>query len=354
MKTSQPTRAVVILANDGVANWLAPCLASLRLHSPEIRCVIIPFSDDKLDLTLKIVKHFNVEVYRPTEVTIIDQLATQLYPGKEWIGCFRKFAAFYLGVDSVLFSDADIVYLKPVEALFEKFEKTSFSFLYADFDISYVYLNSTVIEKMTSEFDAKGFNTGFWIAKGNLLGIPDIREAIARLVGRKEDILADSAMEQPFLNYCLDTGRVKYAHFEVAVPDFPLRNSSTTRLKKVNSEWKVIGDLGGGTRTGYMLHWYGSEFNWHMGNRLVLFKYYLIGSELKWKSVTAIGLLWEFIRYRLFWVIDLISKKLGLKIDLKINEKANRLEDFLESRVRKRFAEAPSAVIVRPSISISQ
>ena len=56
-----PSRAVVILANDKVHDWLAACLASLRTVSPQIPCLILPF-DSQLVRTEKLAARYGARI----------------------------------------------------------------------------------------------------------------------------------------------------------------------------------------------------------------------------------------------------------------------------------------------------
>lgn len=263
-----PSRTVIILANDNVATWLTACLSSLRANSPQLVCKMIPF-DEKTDKVKAIAEEYNVQFVQGKYLRDLTELGKAFCPEDRTAQhVFRKLAAFLVSnsSESVLFSDADIVFLRPVEELFEAFEKSDYQLLYADSDITRVYADDAFAQRMVCDYDAKGINTGFWMSRGNLFSLSDFY-ALAERAESDKQFFDAKTMEQPFLNYCLDVTRKRYEHFSVVVKDFPRCSWGALPAVRVGNTWfcsKTINDC---SVPLYMLHWAGHGYGWNMTNK---------------------------------------------------------------------------------------
>jgi hypothetical protein len=288
-EVSGPQRMVVVLANDNVATWLKACLSSLRRHSPSIPCGIIPF-DDRLKLTRSLAATYNASVLDVPCLDELTSLGRSFCPdSRTGQHVFRKLAAFWAPSDSVLFSDADVVFMQPVERLFEAFEGSAYPLLFADTDMKRVYRTPHFAQRMMAECDAKGINTGFWLARRGLFSLEEFRSLAARL-GEDRAHLDPTTMEQPFLNYCLDITGKRYAHFSKVLPGFPECSWGSLPASKVDGVWHCSSTSNSRQSQLFMLHWAGAALSWQMENREILLGHLLRDSSL-----------WDCAKLRTAW-----------------------------------------------------
>lgn len=263
-----PSRAVVILANDNVYDWLAACLASLRKVSPEIPCLILPF-DERLVRTAKLAARYGARIVQSPHFEQLQRFGVSFCSGSTTAQhVFRKLAVFLLGVDTVLFVDADIVVLKPVETIFEAFEGSGYDFLFADSDVDRVYADAGYRERMVSDFAAKGANTGFWVARGDLFSLPEL-ERLVDVAQAVKGHFDPRTMEQPFLNYCLDVTRARYDHLSLVLKDFPTCSWGALQARRCGQQWCCSEQYNIASVPLSMMHWAGLGMGWQMPNRAV-------------------------------------------------------------------------------------
>src|SRR5262245_28168758 len=292
MRSFEKSRAVIILANDHVATWLTACLNSLRRHSTDILCYIIPY-DDRLERVRVIVQRYDAAIVEPPYLEGLQGIAARLCPANPVAQrVFRKLAVFFVGVDEVLFSDADVVFLKPVEEIFDAFAVSGMDLLYADSDITRVYTETSFQRRMVQDYGAKGINTGFWIARGDLFSFEDF-QALANQAQALKHCFDPLTMEQPFLNYCLDVTRTHYGHLSRALDGFPRCSWGALEAQDRDGQWFCSEQYNTGSSPLYMLHWAGSGYCWGMANRRI----FLDALLLQRGFLSAAGI-------RLSWYLD--------------------------------------------------
>ena len=263
-----PSRAVVILANDKVHDWLAACLASLRTVSPQIPCLILPF-DNQLVRTEKLAARYGARIVQSPHLETLQALGATFCPGSTTAQhVFRKLAVFSLGIDTALFIDADIVVLKPVEQIFHAFEESNYDFLFADSDVERVYSDAGYREMMVQQFAAKGANTGFWVARGGLFPPAQI-ERLAEAAQMVKCHFDPRTMEQPFLNYCLDVTQARYGHLSLVIRDFPRCSWGALQALRRGNEWCCSNQYNEASTPLHMMHWAGLGMGWQMPNRTI-------------------------------------------------------------------------------------
>src|SRR5262249_17073644 len=143
--------------------------------SRDIACYIIPY-DHRLERVRTIVKRYDAVIVEPPHLEDLQAIGGLFCPDRPVAQrVFRKLSAFFVGVDEVLFCDADVVFLKPVEAIFDAFGASGKDLLYADSDINQVYTDPSFQRRMIQDYGAQGINTGFWIARGDLFSFEDFQ-----------------------------------------------------------------------------------------------------------------------------------------------------------------------------------
>lgn len=292
-------RAVVILANDGVMEWLRACLKSLREVSPDIACLILPF-DGQMEATIGLAESLGAIVIQPKGLEELTQIGVEFHPNNRIAQhVFRKICALTLPVKEILFSDADVVFLKPVEPLFDALKGVGEQVLYSDSDMQRVYCDARFAELMVKQHGAKGINTGFWLTGGGNFVLADIRAAAARAAAVAH-CFDPRTMEQPFLNYLFDTSGLECVHFSERISGFPWCSWGALPVKRENSEYlcaTVHEDVvyNKSTTGLHMLHWAGVPLGWSMANRELFLDKYFLGEPGYRKSLKA--LTWFFAHF---------------------------------------------------------
>jgi hypothetical protein len=286
------SRAVVILANDNVATWLTACLNSLRRNSRDIPCYIIPF-DDCLERVRTIAKRHDAVIVAPPHLQDLQAIGGLFYPTNPVAQrMFGKLSAFFVGVDEVLYSDADVVFLRPVEAIFDAFEASGMDLLYADSNINTVYAEASFQRRMMQDYGAQGINSGFWIARGDLFSFEDFRALADQAQTVKQCF--DQTGDQPFLNYCLDVTHTPYGHLSLALEGFPPAWGGLEAHKR-DGQWYCTT----GSTPLYVMHWAGTGYSsWGMTNRRIFFEALLLGRNF----LAAAGI-------RLWWFLDHVRRQ---------------------------------------------
>lgn len=282
--------AVVILANDHVHDWLKACLNSLRNVSPDIPCWILPF-DDRLERTRQLAASMGASIIQPPMLNELTRLGADFCPDSVVAQhVFRKLAALLLPARRILFSDADIVFLQPVEPLFTALNSDASEILYADSDITRVYSDPAFARKMAHDHGARGINTGFWLIGGGRIS-PATIQATAERARPHRQCFDPLTMEQPFLNFLLDTSGVNSVHFSERLAGFPLCSWGVLPVV-----WKQQVPHCIATHQGFqynpqstplhLLHWAGVPLGWSMPNR-ELFLHYFHLQDPAWKRRRA-------------------------------------------------------------------
>jgi hypothetical protein len=272
----------------------------LRRNSRDIPCYIIPF-DDRLERVRTIVKRYDAVIVEPPHLDDLQAIGGLFCPAKPVAQrIFRKLSAFFVGVDEVLFSDSDVVFLKPVEAIFDAFWASGMDLLYADSDMNRVYAEASFQRRMMHDYGAQGINTGFWIARGDLFSFEDFQALAdqAQTVKHCFDPVTGDG-EQPFLNYCLDVTRTPYGHLSLALEGFPRCSWGALEAHERDRQWYCSEQLPNtGSTPLYMVHWAGLGYSWGMTNRRIFLDALLLRRNL----LAAVGI-------RLSWFLGHVMSR---------------------------------------------
>ena len=225
-----------------------------------------------------IVKRYDAVIVEPPHLEDLQAIGGLFCPDRPVAQrVFRKLSAFFVGVDEVLFCDADVVFLKPVEAIFDAFGASGMDLLYADSDINQVYTEASFQRRMIQDYGAEGINTGFWIARGDLFSFEDF-QALANQAQTVKHCFNPVTMEQPLLNYCLDVTRTPYGHLSLALERFPRCSWGMLEAHKRDGQWYCSEQYNTGSTPLYMLHWAGSGYSWGMTNRRIFLEALLLAT----------------------------------------------------------------------------
>jgi hypothetical protein len=262
---------VAILANDNVIDWLRACLRSLRGVSPDIECWIIPF-DDRMRQTTRIADRQGARIVEPPGLRELQAIGSLFCPDKRIAQhVFRKIAALFLPARRILFSDADVIFLKPVEPLFAALRVDADEVLYADSDMSRVYADEEFASGMVKRFGSRGINTGFWLTRGGRFRLEEVQEC-ARMAESIACHFDSTTMEQPFLNFLFDTSGVRAVHLSERIEGFPNCSWGALPAVVVDDVPSCVTEFEGvrynkASTPLHMMHWAGVPIDFRMPNR---------------------------------------------------------------------------------------
>jgi hypothetical protein len=217
MKTKN-TQGFYCLANDAVLEWTIAFLESFRIHEPDGHLIIIPF-DDNTERLEKLTHQYKFEFFQDKSLlSELDLIGSHFSDEYAQIHTFRKFAAFWGRFDRFLFIDSDIVLLDRTEELFAAYLSSNCEFMYSDPNMEEVYEPGIFREEMIANYSAVGFNAGFFISSKNTISLEDL-EALAETAQLVKDNFVTRNGEQPFLNYCVHTKKLKAKAFADVIDD---------------------------------------------------------------------------------------------------------------------------------------
>lgn len=160
---------VAIVGNDKIADWLLPFLESYRATNSSLPLYLIPY-DDNVALTRRAADVYGA-TFMEEELTDIDRLAVELYPGpfNAHRRRLRKLQALALPLDEVAYVDVDVVLFRDLTPVFGRLEQGKTDFIVASPSFEYVYNN----KKDNYPFlrDALLFNDGFFVTSNKILNL---------------------------------------------------------------------------------------------------------------------------------------------------------------------------------------
>lgn len=206
---------VYTLANDYYMEWFIGFVESFRATNPSLPLTVIPY-DDHVGVLRGLQDQYQFTLMDPVECRHFDELAVRVMGSARGAGMFRKWAACFGAYENFLFVDADVVVTSSLDALAAAFVKSKEDFLYFDTCMEHVYTPAFETE-MRAQYHSVGFNAGAFVARKGVVSREQIdrisRGAAAVRHGFVEHI------DQPFLNYVVDTSGIRVAHVNQVLPE---------------------------------------------------------------------------------------------------------------------------------------
>ena len=217
--TGATSKGIVTLANDAVAESLIALLASIAEHEPHLPVTVIPFDDD-LAATRRVVARYGHSLYSGPLLARMDELGRRYWPEESTLPHnMRKFCAFWCGYDAFFYLDADCVLLAPIDPYFVALAERDADFLYFHPDAENCYRPGRFRDVFTRRFDSVGFNGGAFLSRGNALSAETVAARVDSAAAPRARGDFKDNLEQSFLNYCVDRGRLRKLSWADAVPD---------------------------------------------------------------------------------------------------------------------------------------
>ena len=279
MLKNRGTTGFYCLANDVVSEWVIALLESIRAHEPRHQFTIIPF-DDRIERLRALSQKYGFGFFEDKNLlSELDRIGGHFSDEHFHVHVFRKFAAFWGSFDHFIFVDCDVIFLLNPEELFKAYLSTDCDFMGNDPDMDQVYKPGAFREKMISDYSANAFNAGCFLSSQNAFSFAEIEAAQKKAQPIKESFSLVGG-EQPFLNYCVHTKRLKYRSFADVVSDLSLWTWANQQVKRNGNSYRLVkpGNSENGKRMPY-IHWSGLRCNRQMPNRKIFLTYRLNNSS---------------------------------------------------------------------------
>jgi hypothetical protein len=201
-------RGAVCLGNDAVIDWLIAFCASFCRHNPDLPLTLIPF-DEQIERSRELITDYGYTVFAGPSLEQMDRLGDAYFPGDPIkLHTMRKFCAWE-SYRTFLYLDADVVVLRSLQPYFDALDSSGADFMHFATDMSQVYRPGPLLERMLSEHDSAGFNSGVFIGRRGQLTTERV-VALADSVADLRPQFVDN-LEQTFINYCVDVTDLRKA-----------------------------------------------------------------------------------------------------------------------------------------------
>jgi len=260
-------KAIIILGNDAVYDWIYAFLNSLRRYEPALPVFLIPF-DDNIGKIARLLTRFNFQIVGDERLEALDEIGQRFHPKHRpnEYKSFRRLAAFWAPCDTFLYMDADIIVLSQLGHYFELLSRHNLDLIYVTKDEpplfrNQIYKYCLFRDLMKRTYNSPEFNPGMFWSKHNLLTFDKFAELAERAAIYKNLFIPD--MEAPFFNYCVDVMRFKTAmlwNLDNSICRYPMAGAGTF-CQNVKGLWNVEyawGDIES-NKIIPMIHW--NEFN---------------------------------------------------------------------------------------------
>jgi hypothetical protein len=210
---------VYTMGNDLYVDWTLAFLQSFRESNPATELIFIPF-DDPIDRIARLASKYDFKLFDDAPLLRrLERVGTALFPHSPFQAkCFRKFAAFQGPFDYFLYLDADIVVLSVVEEWLQRIVASGVDFAFFDTSPEWVYPNAEFKAHMVREYNARCFAAGAFASRSGLISVGEVEGLIPIHASIKSGL--SGAGDQPYMNYMIDTKRLKVAAAGEVIPEF--------------------------------------------------------------------------------------------------------------------------------------
>jgi hypothetical protein len=263
--------AIICLANDRVYDFVAALAESVRRHS-DLPLVIIPF-DDRMSRIEALARRRGLDLLDDPVLTRLDGLGARIWPGRNSAPhAFRKLAAFWVGIETFLLVDADVILLSDPRRFLDAHRKTEPDAVWCfDTGEGQAYRPGPLRDQMVRR-GFPGVNTGLLIAHTGLIAFEQVESAIDEAVPVREQFL--ELAEQPFLNFLLEREHIPVSKVGDLFADVAGTTWAGANLELRGDTWIVDEpawpDHG---RAPAAIHWSGGSPSLFMRHRHVFVEY---------------------------------------------------------------------------------
>ncbi|MFM5900187.1 MAG: hypothetical protein ACKO9R_02805 [Dolichospermum sp.] len=274
---------VYFSANDKVYDWTIAFLNSFRTFNPDLRLILIPFNEE-CDRLLKLQEKYNFEIYIDSSFPRLEAIGKAFELGHTPTGpyWFRRYASFWGTLDRFIYLDARQVVLANLIPLITALDQFRFDFLHYDCAINQVYEPGEFRQQILRQGKGRGFNSGRWAAKKGLFSIEEF-EQLAAAALKIRDQLNPRNTDQAFINYCCDMKPVVYGNIAEVLGGICQNGwaRKTGQIYQKNGKY-YLWDYGGldHKKQIILLHWAGYSLNKPIPNKLLLYRYLFMKTEI--------------------------------------------------------------------------
>jgi hypothetical protein len=282
---------VYFSANDVVYDWAIAFLNSFRQFNPNLNLILIPFNE-QCDRLLQLQSKYKFEIYIDDAFDRLEAIGRAFELGHTPTGpyWFRRYAAFWGGLDRFMYLDVRQIILGDLTPLITALDRFSFDFLYYDCAINQVYEPGEFRQQLLRKGKGCGFNSGRWAARRSLFSIEEF-EALAAAALTIRAQLNPRNTDQAFINYCCDLKPLRSGHFAAVIGDI-CQNAwarQPGQIYQANGGYRLW-DHGGleHKKQVILLHWAGYKLSATMPHRNLFDRYFLQDLPILEKSTIRI------------------------------------------------------------------
>ena len=217
MSSTNPSRAIAIIANDKVMHWLLAFLESWKATNANLPVYLVPY-DDNVAQTRRVADAYGV-TFADVDCAALDSLSKRLYP-LAWSkrNRLRKLLSLALPLDEVIYFDADILLFRDLAPALGRLEPGVTDFIVIAETFDYVY-NDTA-QKPDYLRGATLFNDGFFITSRNILAVEDFHAAMAEDEKTFDRVRQRGGLyAQPLVNFVVHRKRLKIRKLPDLMPE---------------------------------------------------------------------------------------------------------------------------------------
>jgi len=269
---------VYFLANDRVYDWTIAFLNSYRTFNPDLRLLLIPFSDE-CDRILKLQYTYNFEIYTDPTFERLEAIGQAFELGHTPTGpyWFRRYAAFWGPCDRFMYLDARQVVLADLQPVIRALDDYDFELLHFDCAIDQVYAPGDFRRELLRQGKARGFLSGLWASRKGLFSLEEF-EQLATKALQIRDQLNPRNTDQAFINYCCDLKPVRYGHVAEVLGGI-CQNAWARQSGSIYQEngRYYLWDYGGNDHQKrlILLHWAGYQFDFLFPRKILFLSFKL-------------------------------------------------------------------------------
>lgn len=269
------TQGIYIVANDRVADNAISLLSSLRLYSPDMQVVMIPFDDHYHKVANLLAEHYQVEIF--PDLTFLEeftQTIADIFP-RDFLKLpnkMRKLAAWFGPLDDFLYIDTDILVFRDLTETLNYLNQADFiccDYHHKGRGLSEVFSPLVIDQGIFTETDIRDvFNSGLWGSRKGALTLPRMTELLKECAAHREYFdFSTGTTDQPIMNYLVLKGIARRLNITKVNPREPGSWAGSSHFRELDHQ------LYDGDRPLRYLHWAGTPMR-PGGPYRELWKYY--------------------------------------------------------------------------------
>jgi hypothetical protein len=254
------SNGVYIVANDRVFDQAIALLSSLRVHSPDIPVIMLPFDDNHERIWSVCHDQFNVQRYpRLDFLEKLTQDIADIFP-RDFLRLpnkMRKLGCWFGPLDQFVYIDTDILLFQSIEKSLKYLEDADFfccDFQQKGRGLAEVFNPIVQERELFSEADLEDvFNSGFWGGRKNTFSYEEMLDVLKDCATHREYFdFSTGTTDQPIINYLVLKTAERRVNITRANPEEPGNWGGSSHFERKGHA------LYDGDRCLRYLHWAGT------------------------------------------------------------------------------------------------